>query len=700
MSRPAVLACLRLGRTAARIGTVAGVVATLSVAASVAGSPIAGASGTAPTCSAGTCTITISESGATADVTVPPGVTQVSATLYGANGSAAEVGGLGGNGAGGLGAEVQATVAVAASDSIEVTVGGAGSGANSPSPSGGFNGGANAYEFSEGGGGGGATDLALNDTELLVAGGGGGGGEGVPTPNGAGGASSPGGAGGNADQEGQSASGVTGYGGTELGGGGGGGAGEAGSPNGGSAGSVTSLDPDCDAISPAGDAGDSGTAGTGGSSTYSYVAIGGGGGGGGYFGGGGGGVGANDIGSSEVCQDAAGAGGGGGGSSYFDPSAPVSDAVVTSGNSAVGPQGTAGNGVATISYADPVSVASPVFTTNYEQVLSLPSGTLLVGSTNASAILPATSESTTQGGTVTILADGSLTYTPPNGFIGTDTFSFEAQDGYGDSTVGTASVAVEPTTAVTTLSYTGIVEIGVNSTFTPTAALFSSAASCESDQPVTFSLSSDPLTGAAGPYAIGGTPSSTTNGTVTGSAVSTKGWENGVFTITASYAGTMSGNPECDPSTSVGSLAVTVSGQFAFGFGRYNPAIGASSFGFVVVETRSRSTTSYSGQLNVVTPGKWWFEARVTNIGLTSSSQALLSGTGNLFWWNTSLSRGHGGWQLATSGLAYTATANAATRAAAASFGISFTYTPTARQPPVLPTSATTPLTQGAIFIT
>jgi hypothetical protein len=247
------------------------------------------------------------------------------------------------------------------------------------------------------------------------------------------------------------------------------------------------------------------------------------------------------------------------------------------------------------------------------------------------------------------------------------------------------------------LTYIGPNQVGIGSSLVPAATLSSPVTGCESLQPVTFSLSVDPLNGASGPYPVE-TVNSTASGAVNGTAVSTTGWENGVYTITASYPGTTTGTIQCAPATTTASLAVTSPGQFAYGFGWYTPvaSLGPTSLGFVV----SHSKSSYQGQLSVVTPGKWWFQATVTSFGLTGSTQALLGGTGSLYWWNTTLNKGHGRWQLAKSGVTYKATANAATKTAAASFDITISYTPAPGQPTTLPSSSPTALTRGGITIT
>ena len=266
---------------------------------------------------------------------------------------------------------------------------------------------------------------------------------------------------------------------------------------------------------------------------------------------------------------------------------------------------------------------------------------------------------------------------------------------------GTTSAAGASACTATSesLSYNGSSEVGVSSSFAPTATLSASISACVSGQPVSFSLSVDPLNGAATTYSLGSPADASSAGAVTGASVSTTGWENGVYALTASYPGGQVGSVICPPATTTVSLAVTVPGQLAFGYGSYNvPSLGATSFGFVV-SLAPGPKISYVGQLDVVTPGKWMFQANVTSFGLTSSTQGLLGGTGNLYWWDSALNKGHGAWTLAKSGVSYNATANAASKAIPASFGITISYTPVSPEPTPLPNSSPIALSKGAILV-
>jgi hypothetical protein len=266
---------------------------------------------------------------------------------------------------------------------------------------------------------------------------------------------------------------------------------------------------------------------------------------------------------------------------------------------------------------------------------------------------------------------------------------------------GTTSSAGASACAVTSVSvtYNGPTQVAVSAALVPTAVLGASASACVAGQLVTFSLSANPLNGATGPYNLGGGNASG-SGAVTGPSVSTTGWESGVYTITASYAGATVGSVICPAATTSASVAVTVPGQLAFGDGSYAiPGVGQTSFGFVVA-LKPHTTNTYIGQLAVALPGKWLFQADVTSYTRSGSTSGLLAGTGTLYWWNTALNHSRGGWQLAASGVAYTATATASTKSGPASFGIKISYAPVSPQPGSVPSSAPLALAKGVIVLT
>jgi len=247
------------------------------------------------------------------------------------------------------------------------------------------------------------------------------------------------------------------------------------------------------------------------------------------------------------------------------------------------------------------------------------------------------------------------------------------------------------------LSYTGVNLVAAGSTLALSASLTSSAPSCSTGQPVTFSLSVNPLNGSAAEYLLG-TANTSPTGVVTVAAVNTTGWQNGTYVVTASYPGATVGATVCPPAATTASLAVTAPGTLGFGAGVYTvPGVGPTSFSFVAALVPF--TKFYVGALTVTTAGKWLFQANVTGYSKASTGHGLLSGKGALYWWNPTLNRSRGGWQLAKSNVTYAATANAATKTAAASFGLSISYTPTSPQPTVLPNSSPIALDHGSIVV-
>jgi Bacterial Ig domain/Bacterial Ig-like domain (group 3)/Glycine rich protein len=408
-----------------RIVRLALAMSAVLVAVGVLSSGSALAAGSSPVCAGGTCSSTFSETGAAAGWTVPAGVSSTHINLYGANGGPAISGGTRG-----LGALVSATLSVTVAENFTIVVGGTAGGSGS-----GFNGGGLGNENA--GGGGGATDLRLGATSLLIAGGGGGAGNGGNSQFGG---EVSGGAGGNADHNGGAGGASSAFGAT-LNGGGGGQSGDAGGAAG--VGGTLTGTSTCAEGGTAGTSGNPGSAGQGGGGHVDAA----GGGGGGLVGGGQGAEGALDF-----CEGFEGGEGGGGGGSSFTGGAGVSSASVN--DAPTTPAGANGNGQALISYTDPISTGSPVFSTRTGTTLNASAAGGLLSTAAGPASDPLTvvaGTSSTTHGSVTVNADGSFTYTPTNGFSGDDSFSYTVTDGI-DYATGTATVHVTgaPVATITT----------------------------------------------------------------------------------------------------------------------------------------------------------------------------------------------------------------------------------------------------------
>jgi MBG domain (YGX type)/Putative Ig domain len=250
------------------------------------------------------------------------------------------------------------------------------------------------------------------------------------------------------------------------------------------------------------------------------------------------------------------------------------------------------------------------------------------------------------------------------------------------------SVTVGP--ASTTLAYTGPASISAGTALVPAASLTSSASACQTGQAVSFSLSANPTTGASGSYSLG-SATTTSSGAATAASVSTSGWEAGAYMITASYAGTAN----CDAANVTAPLVVSEAGDVAVGAGTYSVSgVGPVAFGFVV--WRVPLTSVYLGGISVV-GGGWSLTGQVTGYSLTSGTQGVLTGTGILSWWNPALNHGHGGWQVASTSVSYTATFTVTSKTSPGSFGVQINYTPVAPQPVTLPDSAPMTLKSGLI---
>ncbi len=250
------------------------------------------------------------------------------------------------------------------------------------------------------------------------------------------------------------------------------------------------------------------------------------------------------------------------------------------------------------------------------------------------------------------------------------------------------------TQAATTVTYTGLQTASTKSTFVPAATLSSAASACQSGQSVAFTLNVNPSTGAAGPYTLE-SATTTAAGVATGASISTASWVYGSYTITATYAG----NTDCAGSTVNMALSVTEPGLATTGFGLYTvPGAGNVTFAFGALLV-SPAKGTYVGAISLVNDRRWQLIGSVSAYSKSSSTSATISGTGNLYWWNTTLNHSIGGWALAASNVAYTATYTETTKTSAGTFGVTITYTPAAGQPTPLPNSAPIKLTAGTIAL-
>jgi uncharacterized repeat protein (TIGR01451 family) len=151
--------------------------------------------------------------------------------------------------------------------------------------------------------------------------------------------------------------------------------------------------------------------------------------------------------------------------------------------------------VSPLAYADsynatvntPLSIAAP-------GVLSNDTGT------PAPAAQPIAAGATAQGGTVTLNADGSFTYTPPSAtFEGADTFGYTVTNGTTPNDTATVTINVDKGPAVTTTSpadgANGVAQnsnITVNFTEPVNATTGSFSLQCPAGSPQTFTLSASP----------------------------------------------------------------------------------------------------------------------------------------------------------------------------------------------------------------
>jgi hypothetical protein len=152
----------------------------------------------------------------------------------------------------------------------------------------------------------------------------------------------------------------------------------------------------------------------------------------------------------------------------------------------------------------------------------------------------------------------------------------------------------------------------------------------------------------------GGTPASLGSATTNASgeaslgSVGTSGWEEGVYTLTVSFAGSPStGTQTCLPSSDEATLTVAPPGDSASGGGWYTLAgSGRVNFGFTVKKSDPDCTAEceYSGKFLLINNGKWRIKGELASFAQTGTGpvNGASDGTGELFRWDEAASGGLG----------------------------------------------------------
>ncbi len=200
----------------------------------------------------------------------------------------------------------------------------------------------------------------------------------------------------------------------------------------------------------------------------------------------------------------------------------------------------------------------------------------------------------------------------------------------------------------TSVIYTGGQTVLAGSAFSAQALVSSPAAVCSSGQTVSFSLDRNPATGVTGSYPVG---TASTAGSVAATTVATTGWQQGVYVITAAAQA----NGDCGGSTATATLTVGAAGKSASASGWYNVAgAGKVAFSLAASLVAHTSPPAYTGTFTL-SDSQWQLTGTVSRYVLTGAGAGSVTGTGTLQWWNPSLNKGKGGWQVAKSGVSFTA---------------------------------------------
>jgi hypothetical protein len=169
--------------------------------------------------------------------------------------------------------------------------------------------------------------------------------------------------------------------------------------------------------------------------------------------------------------------------------------------------------------------------------LSVPAPGVLANDTGDNLMAtPQVAAATAQGGTVTLNADGSFTYTPLTGFIGVDSFTYTVTNSSGSST---ATVSITVSKEAQTVSFTSTAPVGA----TVGGPTYTATATATSGLPVALTID----------------PSASAVCTISGSTVSFTGVGTCVIDADQPGNGHYSAAPQVQQSFAVGQGAQTLS---------------------------------------------------------------------------------------------------------------------------------------------
>lgn len=281
-----------------------------------------------------------------------------------------------------------------------------------------------------------------------------------------------------------------------------------------------------------------------------------------------------------------------------------------------------------------------------------------------------------------------------------------ATDPNDDPNSGATSAFTVNVIAPTTLLYTGtqiVIEGTTANTVTPAAQLTSGAPACTGGQTVSFAVTPNPLGGGA--LALGTATTNAAGRATFPAPISTAGWAEGVYAVTATFSPTTS----CGGSTDQATLTVGSAGDTANGGGWYNlPGSGRVNFGLTIQNVPNTNPTQYKGQLLLLNTGKWKLNGSFSgtnSYAKTAINQGGATGTGDLYWWNPLLNGGLGDWQLALSAVSFTISFTGGTNVngtcnganGQGCFGAHISYASASPQPATLPNSTQVPIKGGRI---